>query len=96
MRTGMGVIAFAVAGVLAGCASDGAAGGAAASAQGGETALLNDDDSRRVCRRIRAETGSHLGGRRECRTVAEWREVDGATQEMIANNRGAAGDATTP
>lgn len=35
-----------------------------------------NEDDRVVCRRIQADTGSRLGGRRVCMTKRDWREYE--------------------
>jgi hypothetical protein len=42
----------------------------------------NPEDQRRICRNTQA-TGTRLGGRRICRTAAEWRRSQSNTREEV-------------
>ena len=45
------------------------------------------DPDKKVCKTIR-ETGSRLGGTRECRTQAEWNRIAAETQQKAQSNMG--------
>ena len=45
------------------------------------------DDKKVVCKTIR-ETGSRLGGKRECRTKEEWARIEQENQQKARNNMG--------
>ena len=45
---------------------------------------LPPDPNKRICRQQEAETGSIMGGKRECHTRAEWGEID---KQNEANTR---------
>jgi hypothetical protein len=44
---------------------------------------------RKVCRETPARTGSHRPGKRVCKTVAEWKEYDGAEVSVETGPNGA-------
>ena len=45
------------------------------------------DPDKKVCKTIK-ETGSRLGGTRECRTQAEWNRIAAETQQKAQSNMG--------
>ena len=45
------------------------------------------DPNKRVCKTIK-ETGSRLGGTRECKTQAEWDRIAAETQAKARSNMG--------
>lgn len=45
------------------------------------------DPNKRVCKTIK-ETGSRLGGTRECKTQAEWDRIAAETQAKATSNMG--------
>jgi hypothetical protein len=45
------------------------------------------DPEKKVCKTIK-ETGSRLGGKRECRTQAEWSRIAEETQAKARGNMG--------
>lgn len=45
------------------------------------------DPDKKVCKTIK-ETGSRLGGKRECRTQAEWNRIAEETQAKARGNTG--------
>jgi hypothetical protein len=45
------------------------------------------DPDKKICKTIE-ETGSRLGGTRECRTQAEWDRIAAETQQKARNNMG--------
>ena len=44
-------------------------------------------DEKKICKTI-GETGSRLGGKRECRTQAEWDRIAEENQKKAQNNMG--------
>lgn len=45
------------------------------------------DPNKKVCKTIK-ETGSRLGGKRECKTQAEWDRIAAETQAKAQSNMG--------
>ena len=45
------------------------------------------DPDKKICKTIR-ETGSRLGGKRECKTKAEWDRIAAETQAKASSNMG--------
>lgn len=45
------------------------------------------DPNKKVCKTIK-ETGSRLGGKRECKTKAEWDRIEAETQAKAQSNMG--------
>lgn len=45
------------------------------------------DPDKKVCRTLK-ETGSRLGGKRECKTQAEWDRIAAETQAKATSNMG--------
>ena len=62
------------------------AGALAAFAMSAPTVAADGDD-RQVCRQVEAATGSRLGGRRVCRTAAEWRAIEQQAQREFDRGR---------
>ena len=61
---------------------------AAAQAQPATTApAAAVDPDRKICKTIK-ETGSRLGGKRECKTKAEWDRIAAETQAKANSNMG--------
>jgi hypothetical protein len=72
--------------LAAGCASaPDPAGQSASLGEEGSTRARGLDNDEVLCRRVE-QVGTHLGRRRECKTLAEWREIDVGSQEFVRDS----------
>jgi hypothetical protein len=81
----MAAVAAAAASLAACASSPGEGGGGEAQVAAAATTAAGDDEI--ICRRVRSETGSHLGSQRVCQTQAQWNQADRADQDFMSNNQ---------